>query len=119
MAVCEVLGIEDPVVYGVSFGGMVTLHYAVRHPGHARRVILDSTAAVLDLPASLGAVTAPVLLLAGEDDPVSPAAGARALAAELGPQRCRLEVFADCGHGVWRDQPDAAFAAIRAFVTAD
>jgi proline iminopeptidase len=70
-----------------------------------------------DLRGDLAAVAVPVLVLAGEDDPVTPVAGARALAAALGPERCRLEVFADCGHGVWRDQPDAAFAAMRGFIT--
>jgi proline iminopeptidase len=42
---CEVLGIERPVVLGQSFGGMVAQSYAVRHPGHARGLILSSTAA--------------------------------------------------------------------------
>lgn len=195
VALCDALGIELPVVYGVSFGGMVALHYAVRHPDHPGRVILDSTTAAPDLPAalavferlggpaavaaaqafwdnpddrtladyyavcmplyarhpapdradvaarglahanfalfrhwaegerrsydlrgSLGAIAAPVLLLAGEDDPITPVTGARELAAALGPDRCRLEVFADCGHEVWRDQPDRAFAAMRAFL---
>jgi proline iminopeptidase len=194
-AVADALGIESPIVYGVSFGSMVALHYAVRHPGHAAKVILDSTAATadteavvaafdrlggpdaadaarafwehtdeqtflrylttcmplynrhpqpdsdlsqqrsfehanfdlfqhwvsgehrtFDLRGQLAPVEGPVLVLAGEDDPVTPLSGARALAEELGPARGTLEVFADCGHGVWRDQPDAAFAAMRSFI---
>ena len=197
VAICDALGIDDPIVYGVSFGGMVALHYAVRHPGHASKVILDSTAAVPDLPTklevferlggpdaaavaerfwgapvttenfleylsvcmplygrhvdpdreqrsarsyehanfelfqkwsadeertfdltgSLDEVTAQVLVLSGEDDPVCPTPGARLIADGIGPDRATLEVFADCGHGVWRDQPEAAFAAIRRFIT--
>ena len=195
VALCDALGIVEPVVYGVSFGSMVALEYAVRHPGHASKIILDSTSAFADLPsvlevferlggaeardaaeafwteptdasmgtywrtcmplyvrhpqpdaedtaargletanfelfqhwssgeyrtsdlrASLDAIVGPLLILAGEDDPITPAAGARDLADLLGPQRCRLEVYADCGHGVWCDQPEAGFAAIRAFV---
>ena len=50
---CEVLGIERPVVLGQSFGGMVAQSYAVRHPGHARGLILSSTAARMDIDASL------------------------------------------------------------------
>ncbi|MBI1328364.1 MAG: alpha/beta fold hydrolase [Alphaproteobacteria bacterium] len=42
---CDVLGIEQPVVYGNSFGGMVAMSYAARHPGHAAKLILSSTAA--------------------------------------------------------------------------
>ena len=195
VALCDALGIETPIIYGVSFGGMVALHHATRHPGHAAGYVLDSTAAfpdieamlevferlggddardaaqsfwtdptdaamgrywatcmplynrrtqpdaadtaarslehgnfelfqhwslgeqrTMDLRSSLDRVVDPVLLLAGEDDPVTPVAGARLIADALGPDRCRLEVFADCGHGTVRDQPDAAYAAIRSFI---
>jgi proline iminopeptidase len=44
-AFCDVLGIADPVVLGASFGGMVALAYATRHPGHASKLVLISTAA--------------------------------------------------------------------------
>ena len=33
-AFCEALGIVDPIVLGASFGGMVALAYATRHPAH-------------------------------------------------------------------------------------
>jgi pimeloyl-ACP methyl ester carboxylesterase len=33
-AFCDTLGIVDPVVLGASFGGMVALAYATRHPHH-------------------------------------------------------------------------------------
>jgi pimeloyl-ACP methyl ester carboxylesterase len=42
---CRVLGIENPIVYGASFGGMVALAYATRHPDHPRKLVLVSTAA--------------------------------------------------------------------------
>ena len=44
-AFCDGLGIERPIVLGASFGGMVALAYATRHPGHAAKLILMSTAA--------------------------------------------------------------------------
>ena len=44
-AFCDTLGIADPIVLGASFGGMVALAYATRHPGHPSRLILISTAA--------------------------------------------------------------------------
>ena len=44
-AFCEVLGIERPIVYGASFGGMVALAYATRHPEHPGKLILVSTEA--------------------------------------------------------------------------
>jgi len=195
VALCDALGIVDPVVCGVSFGAIVALHYAVRHPGHATRVILDSGAPVadfderlamfgrlggseavaaaqaffdqadpdtfvryattcvplyarhpgpdladmrargmahanldvfqhwqageertFDLRGSLDRITCPVLVLAGEDDPICPASGSRAIAAEIGPELCTLQVVPDCGHGVCQDRPDVGFAAIRAFL---
>jgi proline iminopeptidase len=44
-AFCEALGIARPIVMGVSFGGMVALSYATRHPGHPAKLILISTEA--------------------------------------------------------------------------
>ncbi|MEJ0028138.1 MAG: alpha/beta hydrolase [Rhizomicrobium sp.] len=46
---CDVLGIEKPVVFGQSFGGMVAIAYASRHPGHASKVVFSSTAARIRL----------------------------------------------------------------------
>ncbi len=42
---CDALGIEKPIVLGASFGGMVALSYATRHPGHAGKLVLMNTAA--------------------------------------------------------------------------
>lgn len=42
---CTKLGIEKPFVFGQSFGGMVAMHYAARHPDSPARLILSSTAA--------------------------------------------------------------------------
>lgn len=44
-AFCEALGIERPIVLGVSFGGMAALAYATRHPEHPAKLILVSTEA--------------------------------------------------------------------------
>ncbi|MEX2206749.1 MAG: alpha/beta hydrolase [Myxococcota bacterium] len=47
---CDVLGIEKPIVFGQSFGGMVAMAYAARHPGHPGKLVFSSTAARHDLP---------------------------------------------------------------------
>jgi len=44
-AFCDVLGIVRPIVLGASFGGMVALAYATRHPAHPSKLVLISTAA--------------------------------------------------------------------------
>jgi pimeloyl-ACP methyl ester carboxylesterase len=46
-AFCEALEIERPVVMGHSFGGMVAMAYATRHPGHPGKLILSSTSAAM------------------------------------------------------------------------
>jgi proline iminopeptidase len=44
-AFCEVLGIARPIILGTSFGGMVALSYATRHPEHPAKLLLLSTEA--------------------------------------------------------------------------
>ena len=44
-AFCDALGIEKPVVFGNSFGGMVAMAYATRHPDHPGKLVLSSTTA--------------------------------------------------------------------------
>jgi proline iminopeptidase len=44
-AFCDALGLDQPIVLGASFGGIVAQAYATRHAGHAGKLILVSTAA--------------------------------------------------------------------------
>ncbi len=44
-AFCVALGIERPLVYGSSFGGMVAMAYAVKYPSHPGKLVLVSTTA--------------------------------------------------------------------------
>jgi proline iminopeptidase len=44
-AFCDALGIANPIVLGVSFGGMVATAYATRHPAHPSKLVLISTEA--------------------------------------------------------------------------
>jgi proline iminopeptidase len=50
---CEALGIEKPIVFGQSFGGMVAMAYAVRHPEHPAKLVFSSTSARHNLPRML------------------------------------------------------------------
>jgi proline-specific peptidase len=52
-AFCDALGIVRPIIVGQSFGGMVAQAYATQHPDHPRALVLSSTAARMDLDASL------------------------------------------------------------------
>lgn len=44
-AFCDTLGIEKPIVLGVSFGGTVAMAYATRYPSHPGKLILITTEA--------------------------------------------------------------------------
>jgi proline iminopeptidase len=48
-AFCETLEIASPIVLGHSFGGLVAIEYAARHPDHLSGLILQSTFARFDL----------------------------------------------------------------------
>jgi len=193
-AVCDALGVEKPCVYGNSFGGMVAMSYASRHPDHPAKVVFSSTAArmrlditfdmmeqlggerarvvaekfwtdpddasradylevclplynpvphtaelaalkqralmrprvmdhfilgeqrTMDLRAGLGRIRCPVLVLAGARDPITPVACSEEIAASMPDGVAELQVFGHCGHGVHRDDPEKAEAALRRFL---
>lgn len=196
-ALCDTLGIEKPIVLGTSFGGFVAQAYATRHPGHAAKLILVSTAARFDFQqvyaaferlggtdaeraarsywsspsdetravysklcvplyatrkqaddgawvaraisrndtgvhfngpdnehgrfdfrAVLADISCPVLVMAGDQDPIAPIAFSEQIAASLPPEHVRLQRFADCGHFIVADDPDGALQTIRDFILA-
>ncbi len=45
----DALGIEKPIVHGISFGGFVAQSYASRHPDRLHKLILASTVARVDM----------------------------------------------------------------------
>jgi pimeloyl-ACP methyl ester carboxylesterase len=189
---CEALGIDKPIVYGVSFGGFVAQSYATRHPQHPGKLVLTSTAARIDwaqmfeafervggvrarelarrrwlhptaesrtayrehcgplyyrratggpnadgraivndavnqhfaagefqhmdMRSALSGVCCPTLVMAGEQDPMTPMAFSETIAAHLPAQLVRFERFGDCGHGVAHDQPGRHFEVLREFI---
>lgn len=70
----------------------------------------------LDLRPGLVNVQCPVLVLHGDADPVTPIADAEEIVAALPPQWVQFRRFENVGHGPWRDEPEAALAAIRRFI---
>lgn len=70
-----------------------------------------------DPSGDLPAVTCPTLILAGQDDPVVPAAAARRFAASFPHAPVSLEVMAGVGHGTFRQATQRAFTHVRHFVT--
>jgi proline iminopeptidase len=70
----------------------------------------------MDLLPGLSKAQCPVLVMVGEEDPVCPLLDARDIAAALPPQWMQFASFAKTGHGVWRDDADAAFETLRRFI---
>jgi proline iminopeptidase len=70
----------------------------------------------MDLLPGLANARCPVLVLAGEEDPVCPIEDARDIAAALPPEWMQFTAIPDAGHGTWRDQPEAAMARLRQFL---
>jgi proline iminopeptidase len=72
----------------------------------------------MDLAPGLARARCPVLVMAGEEDPVCPLADAEEIVAALPPSCVRFARFPNVGHGAWRDDPQAAFAVLRDFIAA-
>ncbi|MEY2420100.1 MAG: hypothetical protein QOI95_167 [Acidimicrobiaceae bacterium] len=189
---CAALEIEKPVVLGNSFGGMVAIHMAARHPDLAAKLILSSTAArmvldevlgmfqklggdearaiaeafwtapgeeinarymatclplytqhsgnltegatrarmntpvgdffilgeqiTMDLRDDLATIRVPTLVLAGALDPVCPPSAQDEIVDALHPSVVHFELFDDCGHGTYRDQPERTETVLREFL---
>lgn len=72
----------------------------------------------MDLRPGLAKAQCPVLVMAGDADPVTPIEDAQEIAAALPPHWVQFERFANVGHGPWRDDPERAFAVLRRFIAA-
>ena len=64
----------------------------------------------------LAAIRCPVLVLAGEDDPICPLPVVEELASQLPADTTRLVRLPGARHTIFRDRPDLAFPAIKDFV---
>ena len=60
-----------------------------------------------------------VLVMAGEEDPVCPLEDALEIVAALPKEWVSFARFPHVGHGAWRDDPQAAFAVLRAFIAGE
>lgn len=71
----------------------------------------------LDFLDDLSKISCPTLVLAGEEDPVTPIEDSEDIAGQIDPSLLQFERFANAGHGVWLDRHADAFAQIRSFIT--
>jgi proline iminopeptidase len=106
-----------PLYGSASDGGMAARGARVRLSREVQARFRRGECGPLDVTADdLGKVSCPVLVLAGEDDPVSPVAATRRVTSSARHPVPELHVFANVGHGAFRQAPAQAFALLRAFL---
>ena len=71
-----------------------------------------------DFRPDLANIQCPTLVMTGEFDPVTPATQSQEIAAAIPDGLAELHIFKGCGHGVERDDKDAALGTIREFILA-
>ncbi len=71
-----------------------------------------------DFRPDLANIQCPTLVMTGEFDPVTPATQSQEIAAAIPDGLAELRIFEGCGHGVERDDKDAALNTIREFILA-
>ena len=83
--------------------------------GDALKLFNEEIFTTFDLRPELGRITAPTLVLTGEDDFICGPVCVREIAEGVGPVE-GVVLLPDCGHFVFVEQPDAFADAIRAFL---
>ena len=71
----------------------------------------------MDLAPGLGRAQCPVLVMVGDADPITTVEDAMEIVDALPKQHVQFARFANVGHGAWRDDPQAAFATLRRFIS--
>jgi pimeloyl-ACP methyl ester carboxylesterase len=130
-AVAERFWIEPSAATWADYNRVCKPHYNTVQPLNddaTRRIVFNEeilfTSAggeqqTMNLLPGLAQAQCPVLVMAGERDPVCPLADAVDIANALPAHWSRLATFAKSGHGAWRDEPEAAFAVLREFICAE
>ncbi|MDQ3276315.1 MAG: alpha/beta hydrolase [Actinomycetota bacterium] len=86
------------------------------HPDAGRRVVANkemvpffeapgAEGVTFDLSADLGRIRCPVLVVGGDDDPITPPAEQRLIVESLPAGLARFEALPGCGHGIVQDEP--------------
>ena len=73
----------------------------------------------LDYRQSLSRIACPVLVMAGEEDPIMPMPFSEEIASSLPSHLVRFKRLAQCGHVLHVDAPEMVFATIRDFITTE
>jgi len=72
----------------------------------------------MDLRDDLHRITAPTLVLAGDQDPITPLQDSKDIVERMSKDVLEFVSIPGTGHGPWRDKPDETFTIIRQFLSA-
>jgi len=108
------LGLSKAVLIGPSMGGRIALEFAIAHPEHITGLVLVGAVGVEENRAGLAKVTAPTLLIWGEEDQVSPLANSDILLAAL--VRAQREIYPQAPHPCYLGQPQRWHASLTTFL---
>lgn len=114
-AVFEQLGLEQAVLIGPSMGGRIAMEFAIAHPQRIAGLVLVGAVGVEENKAKLGTITAPCLIVWGEDDQVSPIANSEILLNAL--PNAQREIVPMAPHPCYLAQPEHWHALLRTFFT--
>jgi pimeloyl-ACP methyl ester carboxylesterase len=70
----------------------------------------------MDFRSDLKRIRCPVLILAGDRDPITPISFSETIAECLPPHVVRFERFVGCGHGLHLEEPERTFDVLRKFI---
>lgn len=111
--------------YAATCMPLYTVSQPLNGPGRARSIVRPEVLEHfsgrrgemwdMDFRDSLPRAASPVLVLCGDQDPITPFECSEEIISLL-PATSRLHRFPHCGHGTFRDDPDATFALIREFM---
>ena len=87
---------------------------AIERPEVALHFFADEMAR-MDMRAEIAAIECPTLVIGGTIDPVTPPICSEEIADAIG-DNASLKMFAGCGHGPHRDDPEGAEKVMRSFL---
>jgi abhydrolase domain-containing protein 14 len=112
---CQQEGLSRIVLIGPSMGGRIAMEFAIAHPEKIRGLVVVGAVGVEENRAGLSRITAPVLIVWGEDDQVSPVSNSDILLTEL--SNARREIFPQAPHPCYLGQPDRWHENLKTFIT--
>lgn len=107
--------LKPAVVIGPSMGGRIALEFGIQHPESLAGLVLVGAVGVEENREGLATITAPTLIVWGEEDQVSPLAKSDILL--NGIVNARREIFPGAPHPCYLAQPERWHATLRTFLS--